>query len=151
MRSEPTSKYGATYTGLRNRSTGCQSGHFFLLLLAIACGCASPRPGLTLAHTIEIPKQWRAGSESPSSTDIGSAERYANAYDRGWWIMVGRYVKDIDFADPSPLAMSGWAAEAAGGQNGYVAARDRIEELIRGYGKPRVSAYLQQFRQPEEN
>ena len=61
-----------------------------------------------------------------------------------------RYVEDIDFDDPSPLAMSGWPEEAYGGGVGYVAARDRIEQLIRAYGKAKVSEYLQQFRLPDE-
>jgi hypothetical protein len=47
--------------------------------------------------------------------------------------------------------IAGWPEEATGGDEGYVAARDRIEELIRACGKVRVSEYLQQFKLPDEN
>ena len=121
-----------------------------IVLVLAACGCASTQPHLTLAHNIEIPKQCRAGSDNPAFPDFGVAERYVSAYDRGWWIAVQRYAKDINFDDPSPLAMSGWREEAYGGGVGYVAARDRIEELIRTFGKQKVFEYLQPFRSPDE-
>jgi hypothetical protein len=105
---------------------------------------------LTLAHNIDLPSHWSAGSDDSGFPDFGMAERYVSAYDRGWWIAVQRYVKDINFDDPSPLVMSGWPEEAAGGDDGYVAARDRIEELIRIYGKQKVSQYLRQFKLPDE-
>ncbi len=125
--------------------------HLALIVLFFgACGCASRRPSLSLAHNIQIPKECSAGSEDAAFPDFGVAERYVSAYDRGWWIGVQRYVEDIDFDDPSPLAMSGWPEEAYGGGVGYVAARDRIEQLIRAYGKAKVSEYLQQFRLPDE-
>lgn len=123
------------------------------LLLGLALvlsGCASTRPPLTLAHNIQIPKEWSAGSENPGMPDCGTAERYVSAYDRGWWIMVQNFATDINFDDPSPFVMSGWAEEAAGAQAGYATARDRIKELIRIYGKPRVSEYLRQFKLPDE-
>lgn len=126
-----------------------------VLIALVAAGCrstdnASTRPKLTLTHNIQIPKEWSAGSENPGMPDCGTAERYVSAYDRGWWIAVQRYAEDINFDDPSPLVMNGWAEEAYGGQVGYGSALDRIEELIRVYGKQRVSEYLQQFRQPDE-
>lgn len=123
---------------------------YFVILLWALCGCASTRPKLTLAHDIQIPKEWRAGSENAAFPDFGTAERYVGAYDRGWWIMVQNYAKDINFDDPSPLVMSGWPEEAAGGDDGYVAAGDRIEELIRVYGKQQVSEYLRQFKSSDE-
>jgi hypothetical protein len=122
----------------------------FIVLVFAVCGCASTRPSLSLAHDIQIPKKWSAGSENAGFPDFGVAERYISAYDRGWWIMVQNYVKDINFDDPSPLAMSGWPEESYGGDHGYVAARARIEELIRVYGKQRVSEYLQQFKLADE-
>jgi hypothetical protein len=122
----------------------------FIVLAFVAGGCASTHPSLTLAHNIQIPKEWSAGSEDAGFPDFGVAERYVSAYDRGWWIMVQNYVKDINFDDPSPIVMSGWPEEASGGDDGYVAARDRIEELIRVYGKQRVSEYLRQFKLPDE-
>jgi hypothetical protein len=122
----------------------------FIVLAFAVCGCASTRPNLTLAHNIQIPKEWSAGSENAFFPDFGVAERYVSAYDRGWWWMVQNYVVDINFDDPSPSAMSGWPEESYGGAIGYAAARDRIEELIRVYGKQRVSEYLQQFRLPDE-
>lgn len=122
----------------------------FIVLVLAACGCASTRPALSLAHNIQIPKEFSAGSEDPGFPDFGVAERFASAYDRGWWIMVQNYARDINFDDPSPLVMSGWVEEAAGGDWGYVAARDRIEELIRVYGKARVAEYLKQFKLPDD-
>ncbi|HTH45937.1 MAG TPA: hypothetical protein VMB21_00360 [Candidatus Limnocylindria bacterium] len=122
-----------------------------IFLIVAVCGCASTRPGLTLAHHIEIPKLWSAGGGSASSADPDPAGRYADAYERGWWTMVRRFAQDINYDDPSPLVMGGWIEEAEGGQTGYVEARDRIEELIRVYGKPRVSKYLRQLKRPEEN
>ncbi len=121
-----------------------------IILALAACGCANTKPSLTLAHNIEIPKEWSAGSEDANFPDFGVAERYVSAYDRGWWIAVQRYAEDISFDDPSPLVMSGWPEEAYGGQVGYGSACERIEELIRVYGKQRVSEYLQQFRSPDE-
>jgi hypothetical protein len=46
--------------------------------------------------------------------------------------------------------MSGWPEESYGGEAGYADGRDRIRELIRIYGKQKVSQYLQQFKLPEE-
>jgi hypothetical protein len=90
----------------------------FILLVFAVCGCAGTRPDLTLAHDIQIPKEWRAGGGNAAFPDFGSAERYVGAYDRGWWIMVQNYAKDINFDDPSPLVMSGWPEEAAGADDG---------------------------------
>jgi len=100
----------------------------------------------TLAHEIEVPKQWRTGSESPHHPDFGVIQRYVRAYDRGWWIAVERYMEDIEFDDPSPLVMSGWPEEAAGGADGYYYARERMEQLIRSFGEQRVSEYIHQFK-----
>ena len=125
-----------------------------ILVVVAACGCAGPRAGLSLAHNIDVPKEFRAGNfsqEHPGFSEGNSTiERYVNAYERGWCIAVDNYAKDIDFSDPSALVMSGWGEEAAGGADGYTAARDRIEELIRVYGKQKVSSYLQQFRIPDD-
>jgi hypothetical protein len=77
-------------------------------------------------------------------------ERYCNAYERGFRIAVQQYAKDINFDDPNPFIMSGWVEETDGGPAGYGAATERIEELIRVFGKKRVSEYLQQFREAEE-
>ena len=125
-----------------------------IVLVFAVCGCASTRPQLTLAHNVDVPKDFRAGNfseEHPGYDEFNcTIERYVDAYERGWLITVQRYAKDINFDDPSPLVMSGWGEEAAGGGAGYVAARDRIEELIRLYGKQKVSEYLQQFKLPDE-
>jgi hypothetical protein len=101
---------------------------------------------LTLAHTIDVPAHWRGGSEQPWQPDVGPIHRYIDAYDRGWWTGVERYMKNMDFDDPSPLVMSGWPEEAAGGADGYYHARERVEQLIRVFGKRRVFEYLQQFK-----
>ena len=121
-----------------------------IILVLAACGCASTKPSLTLAHTIQIPKQWSDGSEDANFSDFGVAERYVSAYDRGWWIAVQRYAENTDFDDPSPLVMNGWPEEAYGGQVGYGSACERIEESIRVYGRQRVSDYLQSSRLPDE-
>jgi hypothetical protein len=42
--------------------------------------------------------------------------------------------------------MSGWPEEAAGGADGYYYARERMEQLIRSFGKQRVSEYIHQFK-----
>jgi hypothetical protein len=55
-------------------------------------------------------------------------------------------MEDIEFDDPSPLVMSGWPEEAAGGADGYYYARERMERLIRSFGKQRVSEYIHQFK-----
>jgi hypothetical protein len=103
-----------------------------------------------LAHSIDVPEQWRGGSDQPWQPDIGPIHRYVAAYDRGWWTAVKRYMETIDFDDPSPLVMSGWSEEAAGGADGYYYARERIEQLIRAFGKQKVAEYLQQFRLADE-
>jgi len=79
-----------------------------------------------------------------------TVERYVNAYERGFQIAVQRYAKDINFDDPNPFIMSGWVEETDGGPAGYCAGTERIEELIRVFGKKRVSEYLQPFREAEE-
>jgi len=122
----------------------------FIIWALAACGCANTKPSLTLAHSIKIPKEWSAGSEDASFPDFGVAERYVSAYDRGWWIAVQQYAKDINYDDPSPFVMNGWPEESYGGPAGYGSACERIDELIRVYGKQKVSEYLQQFRVPDE-
>ncbi|HTD67456.1 MAG TPA: hypothetical protein VK846_13090 [Candidatus Limnocylindria bacterium] len=125
--------------------------HITFILLALALnGCVRTRPELTLAHHIRLPKEWSAGSNDPVFPDLGMAERYVSAYDRGWWIAVQNYAKDIDFNDPSALMMNGWAEEAYGGAVGYSEGRDRVERLIRAFGRQKVSEYLQQFKLPDE-
>lgn len=123
-----------------------------LLLLAIPLclqGCAT-RQQLTLAHDVNVPKQYRTGNfsdEHPGYDEGNSAvERYVNAYERGWSYAVQRFATNIDLDDPSSLPGSGWIEEVDGYTAGYADGRDRIELLIPIYGKQKVSAYLQQFR-----
>jgi len=128
---------------------------FAIIVLAfVAYGCASTRPQLSLAHDVNVPKECRAGNfsqEHPGYDQFNcTIARYVEAYERGWWIMVQNYAKDINFDDPSPLVMSGWVEEAKGGGEGAAGARDKIEKLIHVYGKQKVSEYLRQFRQPDE-
>lgn len=96
-----------------------------------------------------MPKEYRSGNfseEHPGFSEGNSTiERYANAYERGWLIAVENYAENIDFDDPSPLVMSGWPEEALGGGVGYADGRDRIEKLIRKFGKEKVSTCLRQY------
>jgi hypothetical protein len=128
---------------------------FALIILVLAvCGCASSRQQLTLAHDVEVPKDFRAGSFSKDHPFYmegdSTVERYVMAYEHGWAECVQRFAKNINFDDPSPFIFGGWVEEQAGGSDGYWAARDRIEQLIRIYGEQKVSDYLQQFKLPEE-
>ena len=50
----------------------------FIVLTFVACGCATHRLDLTLAHSIQIPKEWRAGSEDAAFPAFGVAERYVS-------------------------------------------------------------------------
>src|SRR3954453_21966822 len=99
---------------------------------------------------IAIPKRWSAGSNDPAFSDFGVAERYVSAYDRGWWIAVQERANNIDFQDTCQFVMNGWAEESYGGSEGYWGACDKIDKLVRVYGKQRVSEYLQQFKLPDE-
>lgn len=124
-------------------------GFAVLAFLFFNCGCATHQ-ALTLAHDVNVPKEFRSGSFSDEHPDYwegnSAVERYVDAYERGWLIAVKRYADDINFDDPSPLVMSGWVEEAAGGGAGYGAGCERITRLIEIYGKQKVSAYLEQFR-----
>jgi hypothetical protein len=126
----------------------------FIVLALVACGCASTRPPLTLAHNVEVPKEFRAGSFSKDHPFYmegnSTVERYVMAYEHGWAECVQRFAKNINFDDPSPYIFGGWVEEQAGGGAGYSAAWDRIHDLIRIYGKQKVSDYLQQFKLPDE-
>jgi hypothetical protein len=112
------------------------------------------RPQLNLAHNVEVPKEFRSGIFSKEhyfySEGNSTVERYVAGYEYGWAECVQRFAKNIDFDDPSPFIFGGWVEEQAGGSDGYWAARDRIEQLIRIYGEQKVSDYLQQFKLPEE-
>ncbi|SRR6266498_5115610 len=124
------------------------------ILALVACGCASTREKLTLVHDVEVPREYRSGNFSkdhPGYMAGNSAiERYVDAYERGWLIAVQRYAKNIEFDDPSPLQMNGWQEEVVGAESGYTDGRDRIESLIRSYGKQKVSDLLNQYALPEE-
>jgi hypothetical protein len=126
----------------------------FILLLFVACGCASTGQKLTLAHDIEVPKEYQSGNFSPEHPGYmagnSTVERYVHAYERGWLIAVQRYAKNINFDVPSPLQMNGWEEEVVGAETGYQKARDRIESLIRLYGKQKVSELLNEYALPEE-
>jgi hypothetical protein len=104
------------------------------ILALVACGCVSTRQQLTLAHDIEVPREYRSGNfskEHPSYMAGNSTiERYVDAYERGWLIAVQRYAKNIEFDDPSPLQMNGWQEEVVGAGSGYRDGRDRIKRLI---------------------
>lgn len=114
-------------------------------------GCATHQE-LTLAHKVKVPEEFRAGNFSGNhpgySEGNSTVERYVNAYERGWALAVKRFANDIDFADPSPFVMSGWAEETEGGDSGYSDGCQRIRSLIEIHGKQKVSAWLQQF-EPE--
>ena len=83
------------------------------------CGCTELQPALNLAHDVDVPQHYRAGNfseEHPGFFEGNSTvERYVSAYERGWWIAVQNYANDINFCDPSALAMNGWPEEALGG------------------------------------
>ena len=121
------------------------------LFIALLCfqGCAT-RQELTLSHEVNVPREFRLGNfseEHPGYEANNSAvERYVWGYERGWALAAARYANDINFDDPSPAIIGGWVEEQAGGAAGYTDARDRIELLIRLYGKQKVSSYLQEFR-----
>ena len=121
------------------------------LLAGALClqGCATHQT-LTLAHNVNVPKEFRSGNfsdEHPGYDEFNSTiERYVDAYERGWACCVARYASNINLEDPSLPGGSGWPEEAYGYSAGYGEARERIESLISMYGKKKVSAYLQQFR-----
>jgi len=129
---------------------------FFIAVCLQSCATFQPQ-GLSLAHDVNVPKEFRAGNfskEHPGYSEGNSTvERYVSAYERGWWVGVDRYASDIDLEDPSTLPGNGWIEEAAGFSAGYADARDRIQLLIHAFGKQKVSAYLQKFKtvSPEEN
>ncbi len=133
---------------------------FFLPLFAIALcvqSCATHSSELTLAHDVNVPKEFRAGNfsvEHPGFIEGNSTvERYVNAYERGWALAVERFANNIDFDDPSPFVMSGWAEESNGGDAGFSDGCTRVRFLIDSFGKQKVSGCLQQFRSEllEEN
>ncbi len=128
-----------------------KSAHFICLLAGALYlqGCATHQ-ALTLAHEVNVPKEYRSGnfSDEHPGWDEGNStiERYVNAYERGWSYAVQRFTRNIDLDDPSTLPGSGWIEEVDGYSAGYADGRDRIEMLIHTYGKQKVSTYLQQFR-----
>jgi hypothetical protein len=109
---------------------------------------------LTLAHNIDVPKEYRAGNFSQEHPGYFAAnstiERYVDAYERGWLIAVQRYAKNINFDDPSPLQMNGWPEEVVGAEAGYAASRDRIESLIQIHGEQKVSELLNEYHLPDK-
>lgn len=127
----------------------------FVILVLAVCGCASTRQQLTLAHDVNVPKQYRAGNFSQEHPDYdegnSTVERYVMAYEHGWAECAQRFAQNIDFDDPSQFIFGGWVEEQAGGAAGYCDARNRIYDLIRIYGKQKVSDYLQQFKLPDES
>jgi hypothetical protein len=127
-----------------------KSARFIPFIVALCLSGCATQPGLTLEHNVNVPKEFRSGNfsdEHPGYDEGNSAiERYANAYERGWAYCAARYANNIDLEDPSLPPGSGWVEEAYGFSAGYGDARDRIELLIRTYGKKKVSAYLQPFR-----
>lgn len=124
---------------------------FALVPVALIAGCAmQPSKELSLAHAIDVPKQYQQGADAPPP-GLSPIERYVSGYDIGWWAAVGKYRQDIDFCDPSQIVVGGWPDEQIGGCQGYYDARIRIETLIQTFGKQRVSLYLQQFQVGDDN
>lgn len=138
----------------------------FILALAL-CGCAHdlnnrkfvqvtdvrselPRH-MSLAHEIEVPKEWRGGTRFPAFPDDSDIARYVSAYERGWWWRVGKSARNITFQhECSDLFISGWPAATYGWPQGVQDADARIRDLISDFGEPMVSEFLSQFLVPDE-
>jgi hypothetical protein len=113
-------------------------------------GCAHAPRQLTLDHEIQVPKQWRGGASDPDFQDSSDIARYTSAYERGWWLCVVRYARDIDCPpDCSDSFIGGWPAETCGWSAGVADARARVEQLIRVHGKEPVSKFLSEFKDME--
>ena len=119
-------------------------------VLLAACGCVHTPPQLTLAHEIRVPKEWRGGGSDPFFQHLSDISRYISAYERGWRWCVVHYANDIEFRPAcGDSFISGWAAATYGWPAGLEDARTHIEQLIRAYGKQRVSEYLSAFKDAE--
>lgn len=116
-----------------------------LFLIVALCGCAHPRTELSLSHTIDVPKEWRGGSDSPTLLDLAPIHRYARSYDDAWWMAIGEYAKDIHYVRMPIYANSGWPEEAVGAAAGYDDGCERVERLIQSFGETRVSEFLKRF------
>src|SRR6266478_3482899 len=69
---------------------------------------------------------------------------------RGWWWCVVSHAKNIEFRPScSDGFISGWPAETYGWPAGVDDAQTRIEQLVRAYGKRRISALLSDFKDLE--
>ncbi len=120
------------------------------ILALTICGCAHVPLELTLAHDVRVPKEWRGGASDPVFTDSSNIYRYASAYERGWWWCVVSHAKNIEFRPScSDGFISGWPAETYGWPAGVDDAQTRIEQLVRAYGKRRISALLSDFKDLE--
>lgn len=117
-----------------------------ILLMIGLCGCATSHTEMSLAHAINIPKEWSTGSESPVFSESAPIQRYARAYDEAWWMAIGEYAKDIHYVRMPIYATSGWPEEAAGASAGYCDACDRVDLLLKKYGEGRVVDFLKQFK-----
>ena len=83
----------------------------------------------------------------PPFWDDSDISRYVSGYDRGWWWCVVQHERDIDYrANSSAYPISGWPAETYGWPAGIADAQARIEQLVRAYGKLKVSDLLSDFK-----
>lgn len=116
----------------------------FLLLAAIIQvvilsleGCS--HIALTLEHTVLIPSAY----SSADRTEAGEspAQRYRDAYERGWRNCIAERKKTLD--EPCRnIAASGWSSEVFGYADGSIAADERVNQLIKSYGKDKTHSYL---------
>ena len=109
------------------------------LFLMLCCGCASTsvtaRPPLSLEHPIVTPPEFQWGRKQPAFAGNSPAARYVSGYERGWWSMLSRYAKDIDYEfEWGHVTSSGHGSGIGGYMDGALAGSARATTLIEHYG-----------------
>ena len=118
-----------------------------ILLLFLCFGCAST-PGvapakLSLEHQVVTPPEFQWGRKQPAFAGNSPAARYVDGYERGWWSMLSRYAKDIEYEfEWGHVTSSGHGSGIQGYMDGALAASARAKELIENYGKKKTHGLL---------
>lgn len=114
-----------------------------IFLSIFITGCATSQgPNIYVGfEEVRIPPEYRTRRGCSWATSYH--EMYLTAYEDGWWLCVGNYVKNIDHKrNQSELNVNGWMPRIDGFGKGYCDAERSIEKNIRKFGKKATHEYL---------